>query len=265
MEEPIEYFSIDEAFWVKFAEHQISFSFGSLLKDVHFTIVFGIKHGQMNFHITKNGKGSDGIPPFLRILQMDRQILEQNQDFIIRAVFRTILVQLEMSNSEEINENTVRFLSFDQLKKSENYTHLERQIFESLKSLRLPYRKKRLKITAQEEKVQMAFSNLPLLEKAINDHAVNPTKDKSEKLESGIIFDDIESKSVIKYGDKWYGFNKELTMLNLLSALMPLDLAKHIIKKTLRSIIHVRNANSQVEINHLNKPITVVFKVHKEA
>lgn len=257
IEEPIEHFAIPGLFWINLAGHQLSFAFEWLPKDVHFTLVFGITHGIMNLHVTKNIQGPEKKPQ-LRIFEIETRILEENHEALIRNIFRKILVPVEFTDTEETNQDSVKYVSFDKLSQSDTYPEVQEELFENLRPLKVPYRKKRLKVALDEEKLEQAFSNLPLLKNAIADHSVDLSAVDPETMESGMLHDATTSIAVMKFGNQWYSLNTELKLADILSSFLPDDLAKRMIRKTLESIIHVKNAQSHAEIEHLNIPIRLI-------
>jgi len=259
----IDHISINDIFWVQFRPYLVSFGFKGLPKDTHLTIVFDDKEPDINLHVTKNADNPSDKPK-IGIVCMDKTLLEEVAPSLSLAVLNKMLQPINLDDLKSKYDYDLGFISFDSLQQSVTYSLTEQKLIDSFKDISRFRKKTRLKIDGDIEKRLESLATSEHLQAAIFNNMAKLSTGFQTPIEGGMIISDENTLQVIRINDKWFTIHTDLKPSDLLTAFINPKLARHLIWKTMRAIIAVKNAKRYVDTEHLDKPIRLVKIQAKE-
>ncbi|MEX0609708.1 MAG: hypothetical protein WD016_03125 [Balneolaceae bacterium] len=264
MSKNIDHISINDLFWIQIKSHLISFGFKGLPKGVHYTIGFDSRTQDVNLHVTKNHSDPKDKPQ-LKIVVIDKKLLEEIAPSLALSMLNLILKPLKIETLKTDQNKRLSFISFDKLQNSKLSLSTEQQLTDSFKDI-IRFRKKtRLKIKGNiEQRVEKFALSEDLLESFIESlEELDLSKESSKNVEGGIILTDNSTINVIRVNNEWYTFTPEMSLLEFFSAFVNPRLARHLIWKTKRAIIHIKNTKNYSDTEEINTPIRLIKIIKK--
>lgn len=257
MEKNIDYFSVNDLFWVQFKEHLISFGYKELPKDIHFTISFNGVHG-INLHVTKNSDDFKNKPQ-IGIVSINKDDFERFENLITKKLLHLILKPFDIEDFKKRNRNRVGFLPFEKIQQSNTGKMIEEKLKDIIKPISKLQRKSRFKIKGD---LSTAFNentfSIPFLNKLMKH--IRPLNFKSNLfVEGGNLISRKESIMVVRIDDKWFEINQP-EIKNLLILLMGKNIGNKIKGRLKRAIVLVKNANSYKEVEKYKSTPVLHFK-----
>lgn len=251
-------FSIENLFWFEIKPHQINFRFNSLPKDIHFTVAFNENSNDVNLHITRNVSQKEKTHleeenPQLRIVVIDKKLLENVFPEISLNFINSILEPISIEDLKEKYNNEVGFISFDNLEKFEGYSLSN--LFEKFKEIIQIKRKTRLKIRGKIEENILNFVNDEKLQDSIFNQIEDLSIDFSKPVDGGIILTEDKTIHVIRINDNWYNFNLNLKPNDIIKLLIEPKTADYLIEKVKREIEIIKDCNNKIDSEKYNNPM----------
>jgi hypothetical protein len=253
----IDNISINDIFWIQFREHLLSFGFKGLPKDTHFTIVFDDKNPDINLHATKNVSNSKDKPQ-IKIVVIDKILLEEVIPSLTLLFLNKILQPLDMDEFKSKHKHGLKFISFDTLECLGTYSMTERVLINSFKDIAKFRQKTRLKIKGDIANRLEAIASSEDLQSLILKNMVELSNEFKKPVDGGIIISEENYLQVIRINDRWFTFRTDIKLFDILTAIVNPKLARHLIWKTKRALVAVKNADNYTDIKHLNKPVRLV-------
>lgn len=256
MEKNIDYFSVNDLFWIQVKEHLISFGYKELPKDIHFTISFNSVRG-INLHVTKNTNDFKNKPQ-IGIVTISKDDFDRFENLITKKLLRLILKPFDIGDFKKRNMNKVGFLSFEKIYLGNTGKMIEEKLKGIIKPISKLQKRSRFKIKGD---IETAFNENPFSTtflKKMMKH-IRPLNFKSTLfVEGGNLISRKESITVVKIDDKWFEFNQP-DITNLLILLMGENIGNKIKWRLKRAIVLVKNANTYKEVEKYNSAPVLHF------
>lgn len=259
MKKRIDNISINGDFWVQLKTHLVSFRFKGLPKGVHFTIGFDKRSSDVNFHVTNNHSNPNDKPQ-IKIVVIDKNHLEKIAQSFPMILYNLILSPFDFNDLQEKDE--FNFIPFNDLESPELSSDVLQDLIDRFKDISRIRKKTRLKIEGDVEKRLESLVYSEDLQKSIQEKVVSfdPTNKTEKNVDGGVLL--IENKSIflIRIFQDWFFFNFDINPFDLLCAYVDPLLAKHLIWKTKKSIVRVKNATNYADTEKFNTPIRLIHK-----
>jgi hypothetical protein len=263
MTKSIDYFSINDLFWVQIKEHLISFGFKGLPTDIHFTIGFDNRSPDINLHITKNTTDHTKKPK-ITVVTIDKTIFEQDINYLVLRLLNKVLQPFDINKHKNQYDYNLGFISFENMQSSSSASITVQGLIDSFKDISEIKRKTRLKINGDFESRLENFAKSEVIQSSIFENIVELTDEFTTFANGGMIISEENTVQVIRFNDKWFTLRTDLKPIDLLTILVNSDLAKLLYYKTIRALINVKNSNTYDETRQMNKPIRLGRKQSKE-
>lgn len=248
----IDYFSINDLFWIQIKEHLISFGFEGLPKDTHFTIGFDDRIPDINLHITKNTKDHTNKPK-ITIVSINKTILKQDINSLILKLLNKTLQPFDINSYKSNYDYNLGFISFENFQNSVSMT--ENGLINSFKDLLKIKKKTRLKIEGDIESRIQTFAKSEKYQSAIIENMIELTDELDTLENGGIIISEDNILQVIRFNDKLFTFRKDLKPIDFANIFVDSNLAKLLFYKTKRALVTVKKSNTFEDTKQYNIPI----------
>ena len=264
MAETIDYISINDIFWIQFKSHLVSFGFKGLPDGTHFTIGFDERSPDINFHVTKNATNPKDKPQ-IKIIVIDKQILEEVAPSLTLSMLNKILEPLDMKELKAKYDYDLGFISFDRLQNSEASSLTEQRLIDSFKDISRFRRKTQLKVEGDIEKRIESFATSEHLQQALLDNIVELSDEFEKYVEGGMILTEDNALQVIRINERWYSIRTDIKPFDILCAFVNPRLARHLVWNTKRALVAVKHSKKYSDTENLNKPIRLIRQTVKNA
>lgn len=257
MTKTIDHISINDVFWVQFKSHLVSFGFKGLPDNIHFTIGFDDRSPDINLHITKNVADQTNKPK-IRIACIDKILLEEIVPSLSVAMLNKFLQPIDLEELKRKYDYDLGFISLDSFEHSDRYSLTEQKLIDSFKDISKFKRKTRLKIQGDIENRLEAFSTSEEMQSLLLDNMVELTTEFQKPVDGGMIISEDSTLQVIRLNDKWFTLRTDLKPFDLLTTFINSKLANHLIWKTKRALVNIKNAETYADIQPLDKPVRLI-------
>lgn len=258
----INYFSINNAFWVDIQNNYLSFGYKNLPKDVHFTLSYSENSKDVNLHLTKNTVNKKDKPD-LRIFEIEKKYLVEDINSLTISFLKTILEKIDIVDLQNKYRTEIGFISFNNIGKPEIEILTKSELIENFKNITKIKRKTRLKIKGNIDESIESFIKSENLLNTIMENVVNLNYENEKEFDSGMIITDENIISVIRINQDWFKFRMDLKPIDIISSIMSPDLAKYIILKIEKEIQLIKDLNNKSESKKLSNPIRLVIQIDK--
>lgn len=256
----INYISINDSFWIQIKSDLITFGYKGLPNGVHFTFVYDSNSPDLNFHVTKNSSESNNInKPKIKIVVIDKKDFEDILPSLTLSILNKILIPIDIKHLNEKSKYGLGFLSYDNLEKLELYSFIERMFLESFDDISRLKRKTRLKIEGNIEKQLDNFVSSDVMKKLLFENIVDLSFEFEKKVDFGMVLSEDLVLQVLRINNCWYKIKTDIVPLDLLTAILTPQLVKHLVLKTKRAIVAVKNSKTYSDTECLNKPIRLTI------
>lgn len=253
---------VKDHFWVRFLPQMINFGFPGLPKRVHYTISFSDKSPDINFHITKEVEESK---PKITIVCMDKQLLKEWVEGImpelLSSFLNKILQPLDIVKFKNRYDDNLCFISFENLKTSNEYLLTEQKLIDSFKEISKFKNKTRLEVKGNIKERLDNFVSSDELNDLVFKNSINDiANDFKRNVDGGIIISEKEVICVIRITNQWFLINQNFKEADLINEFIPLSIIRQINWKTKRALVVMKKAKSFEDTKHLNNPIRLIIK-----
>lgn len=254
----LNYFSIENLFWVEIKPHLVSFGLSSLPKDIHFTIGFDKRKPDVNFHITKNVPDHNNKPQ-LKIVVIDKKLFEVIFPEIGINIIKSFLEPISIDELKEKYNNDIGFLSFDKLEKFEGYSLSD--VFENFKENIQIKGSKKLKIKGDIEEKFLNFVTDEKKQDDLLNHIEDFLIDFNKPIDGGIILTEDQVINVIRINENWYNFNLNFKPIDLLKLIIEPTLAEQLVEKVKKEIEIIKTCNTYADSKIHNDPVRLIWQL----
>jgi hypothetical protein len=239
--------SVSQYFWIQFGENLISFGSEILPEHIHFTVSFDNNSPYINFHITRNTGLAN--KPKITIVKIKKDLLEEIGESLY---FKFLSNYIEPLNLEELRnkEGNLNYISFNQ--NEEEQLKSEKLLIDTFKDISKIKKKSRLKIEGNLEEHLEKIINADEYQNVMLERVVEIPTEFKNAVESGVVFSETKSYSVININGKWFKFKPNITISELLKGIISKDLLRNLIWKSKRAIVSLQKAQTFEDTKHLN-------------
>jgi|GEM_PF-3886082 len=237
--------SINDDLWLTVTEKMLSFQFKGMNKDIHFTISYNTHSADINFHATRN-TGNDNDKPHIEITRISKDLLEELVPSLALALLNKMLLPINLKSfGRKCRHSHYGILFFPISGSIETVT--EKTLIKGFKPISR-VRKNRLKIKGD---VEQCIKNIIGEENVIEQNFLQGLawlpKKFDEEVSSGFIITKRYQGIGVRMKNRWFSFNKEAKLIDILGAFMPYDLAKHLIFKTIVAYARIKTLETRME------------------
>lgn len=250
----INYFKLNDDFWISLQNDIISFGFKGIPKNIHFTLSFNEKNEDINLHITKNSLDQFNKPQ-LKIFVINKKIILENSEQFLYSFLNGILEKIDVNDLRCKSGYQLSFVSLKSIEKSENISTFQNEIFEYIRKINKSKRKNRLKIVENIGEQFEQFANDITIQNLIINNKITFESKSENTIESGIILTENESYFVVKIGVDWFKIRNDLKPVDLISILVDQNVANYIINKITVEVKLIETFNTFEESKKFSNPI----------
>ena len=254
----IDHININDIFWIHIKDHLVTFGFKGLPEDTHFTISFDDKSPDINLHVTKNVSDPKNKPK-ITVVRINKTLLEKVAPSLTLSILNKLLQPIDIDELKNRYNHDLGYITFDNFGHSDSFSLTEQKLIDSFKDISRFKKKTRLKIEGNIEKRLESIANSKDLQTSIFKNMVELSTEFQKPFEVGIIISEENILQVIRINNKWFTLKTDLKPSDLLTAFVNPRLCKHLIWKTKRALVAVKNAETYSETKHLNKPVRLVL------
>lgn len=252
---------INDLLWMTIQSHLISFRWKGLPDDVHFTIAFNENSPNINFHITKN---VNGVPfedkPRIEIVKISKSDLNEVIPHLIPSIILKLITPFDFEDFQKKVSTEIKFLPYEALEKDDVSEKSETLLIETFKTISKIEKRTRLKIDGDFEGKFIELSSSKSLLEIINQNT-EAILNNSIKSTGGLLrIDKDKMIPLIRIEDRWFSINTDIQLMDILKVIVPSPLARHLKKYTKYSLVHMRKASTNKDVEKFNQPITL-YKV----
>jgi len=259
---PVNHISFEQFFaWL--GETVTSLGFEALPPDVHLSIAHNPK-SLYNIHFTRNCKGNSTNKPRIRIVQFDKEHLENAWPFIRASMFDTFFERLHIDfrNRERAirAKGAYRYLSHTRLEREQQPQQEISEIIERASTMK---GKKKLKILNTIVPDMEDWANKPATRKMIWANFKPIHKEIRQWSETGYLVSPGYSGLVINIQGNFFKFKEQAGIKEILTKLLGEELRKRLVFKTLLAIKRVSMATTYQDTEMYDRPILMVCPKHQ--
>ncbi|MBI1184146.1 hypothetical protein GC194_07735 [bacterium] len=256
MTRTIDHISVNDLFWIQFKSHLISFGFKGLPDGIHFTIGFDSRTPDANLHVTKNHSDPKDKPK-IKIFVIDKALLEEIAPSLSLSMLNSLLEPIDIDNLQLESKSDLGFISFNNIENSALSAISEQKLIDSFKDISRFRKKSRLKIKGNfEERLENFVQDNEYQQEMMKKlERLDLTEEFKSPVEGGIILTSDNILYVIRINALWYTFKTDLKFSDIFTGIMDARLVRHLIWKTKRAIIQVKNAETYLDTKKYDNPI----------
>lgn len=256
MTKTIDHFSVNDLFWIQFKSHLISFGFKGLPNGIHFTIGFDSRTTDANIHITKNYSDPKDKPK-IKVLVINKTLLEEIAPSLLLSMINSVLKPIDIDKLQSENTSELGFISFNSFENSVLSAISEQKLINNFKDISRLRKKTRLKIKGDiGERIERLVQDDEYQEEMMNKlETLDISKEFENTVEGGIILTNDNILYVIRINNLWYTFKKDLRFSDIFTGIMNERLVRHLVWKTKRAIIQLKNAKTYLDTKKYDNPI----------
>ncbi|MBA3283855.1 MAG: hypothetical protein H0U27_02185 [Nitrosopumilus sp.] len=257
MDHEIDYISVKDFGWAHFKTQLNSFGHHGLSPDVHFTISYGKRSEDINFHLTRN-VSDNANKPKIAIACIDKDLLNKLQAFIAQIILSNLLLPLDISFLRSKYGRRLYYLSFSDITQNSRQIDIEAKITNDFKRISSVKRKTRLKISSPNETVLKGMFLTAKMRNLLLGNLRKLPKKFSNTTDTGFLLAGKTSVSFIRLDQIWYQINERINLMDLFLAWIDSSTRKELVDKFTESISIIKTAETYKDTETYDAPIRLV-------
>lgn len=258
MDHSINYLSVENLAWVHCKKELTSFGHHSLPPDVHFTISYDKRSGDINFHLTRNVSNKESKPK-IGIACINKELFNKLQEPIAQAVLGQLFLPLDITFLRRKYGRRLHYLSFSDMEQDKRRGDIEANITNGFKKISSIKRKSRLKISSPNESILTSiFLTAKMRNLLLDNLKILPRQFSTTTTDTGFLLAGKTIVPFIRVGQDWYRINDRCNPIDLLLAWIDVPTRRELRAKFEESISFIKTAKTYKDTEPYDIPICLV-------